>query len=63
MATTQGNQPGMHTAGYGLKKPGIWHQILFYLRRDWAYYILLIPAILYFIVFRYIPMYGDSNEE
>ena len=29
-----------------------------YLRRDWQLYLLLLPVVLYFIVFSYLPMYG-----
>ncbi|MBW8348534.1 ABC transporter permease subunit [Bacillus sp. IITD106] len=28
------------------------------MRKDWQYYILLLPALIYFLVFKYYPMYG-----
>lgn len=30
----------------------------FYLRRDWLLYLFLVPVLLYFILFKYAPMYG-----
>ena len=39
--------PGIHKKGF-----------LHYIRRDYLLYILLIPAILYFLIFRYGPMVG-----
>lgn len=32
--------------------------LLFYLKRDYLLYLMLVPVITYFIIFKYIPMYG-----
>lgn len=32
--------------------------ILFYLRKDWQLWIMLLPGILYIFIFNYVPMYG-----
>ncbi len=36
-------------------KPTSWARAI---RMDWMLYLFLIPGILYFVVFKYIPMYG-----
>lgn len=41
-----------------LKSANRLHSLLLYIRRKKYLYILLIPCIVYFIVFNYIPMYG-----
>lgn len=41
-----------------LKSAGRLHSLLLYIRRKKYLYILLIPCIVYFIVFNYVPMYG-----
>ena len=31
---------------------------LFYLKRDWLLYLLLLPGVAYFILFKYLPIFG-----
>ena len=37
---------------------GIRHRIAMTLRRDWQLWVLLLPCLVFFIVFCYFPMYG-----
>ena len=39
-------------------KPGLLKKTLPAMKRDWHLYILLLPAVVYFIVFHYAPIYG-----
>ena len=32
--------------------------LLYYLKRDWILYLFLVPVLIYYIVFKYAPMYG-----
>ncbi len=41
-----------------LPKSGLAHRVSFTLRRDWQLWVLLLPAIAYFVIFCYFPMYG-----
>lgn len=50
----QQTQPAFHTAPTGFS----WRRIGRRLRQDWQIYMLLLPAIAFFIVFCYFPMYG-----
>ncbi|MCV2232269.1 ABC transporter permease [Paracholeplasma manati] len=35
-----------------------WHRYWVAIKKDWPLYVMLIPVILYFFVFRYMPIYG-----
>lgn len=37
------------------RKETIWHNI----RKFWPYYIMVIPGVIYFIIFKYIPLVGS----
>lgn len=34
------------------------HNFLYYIKQDWRLYVLLLLPMLYFLIFKYIPMYG-----
>lgn len=33
-------------------------RIAYYIQRDWLLYLLVMPAMIYFVIFKYMPMYG-----
>ncbi len=35
-----------------------WHRYWISIKKDWPLYVMLIPVILYFFIFRYMPIYG-----
>lgn len=35
-----------------------WHRYWMAIKKDWPLYVMLIPVILYFFIFRYMPIYG-----
>lgn len=39
-------------------RPGAWKSLLRHLRSDYLLYLMVLPGLLYFCVFRYAPMYG-----
>jgi putative aldouronate transport system permease protein len=39
-------------------RPGAWKSLLRHLRSDYLLYLMVVPGLLYFCVFRYAPMYG-----
>ncbi|MFI7063720.1 ABC transporter permease [Kribbella sp. NPDC050124] len=39
-------------------RPGPWKSLLRHLRSDYLLYLMVVPGLLYFCVFRYAPMYG-----
>lgn len=40
------------------KKKGYWHGLLVDFKRDWRLYLMLILPVVFYIMFRYTPMYG-----
>ena len=41
-----------------LKRRSVPKGILFYLKRDWRLYVMLVLPVAYYAIFKYIPMYG-----
>lgn len=40
------------------KKLGLWIRIVRQIKKNWKLYVLLSPTLVYFFIFKYIPMYG-----
>jgi multiple sugar transport system permease protein/putative aldouronate transport system permease protein len=50
-------RPGKSTVLYGLRRSRL-QQVQKSIRRDWQLYVLLLPPLLYLVIFKYWPMYG-----
>lgn len=48
------NQPQLYPSG----PPSFWHRLRRDMVRNWRLYVLILPAIVALILFRYVPMYG-----
>lgn len=36
----------------------VWTRLIAYLKRDWMLYVMFLPGLAYFVIFKYLPMYG-----
>lgn len=59
MASANGNSSGVLPIKQGAQKPAkVKSRLLFDLRRDKYLYLLALPGLLFFLIFKYIPMWG-----
>ncbi len=36
----------------------VWSRLIAYMKRDWMLYVMFLPGLAYFVIFKYLPMYG-----
>ena len=41
-----------------MKRPSLWERLRKDMKKNWILYVMIFPVVVYFIVFRYYPMYG-----